>query len=403
MTTNHAVNASFIPPKTSSIILTNKEKEMLQDAQQEGLKRGITLLSTLTYDWEALAWQAVGSAVNIANSQAFASDSPESTSGKERASTSGDEIAFTSIQTLLSKVWSKIEAKINNDPYIQRLVKVLKIGLSSVVAWIKKIILSKELIGNLVPGFAAVKGLIDGAIGVIETHGHRTAWESLKEASPSIAGGFPKVALDAFGRYVQIEGVRSGLKTTYTFAKTLTSLLLQIFTMGASSVFDFVTSIVEAVSSFAYSTFQAITFGKATDLCRECVKERKLMSVSDFQVICASSAFVGCVFFGAANYIGHFNLTSVLSNDASTIASSSLLASVAKVGEVQKLASKYVAGVNFEMKFRSKEEESEYGWTIKMMKGYASDAPKSEFLTANASNMTKFKHGVKKLFYKLKS
>ena len=112
MTTNHAVNASFIPPKTSSIILTTKEKEMLQDAQQEGLKRGITLLSTLTYDWEALAWQAVGSAVNIANSQAFSSDSPESTSAKERASTSGDEVAFSAIQTLLSKVWSKVEAKI---------------------------------------------------------------------------------------------------------------------------------------------------------------------------------------------------------------------------------------------------------------------------------------------------
>ena len=322
MTANNAMNSSSIPPKTSSIILTSKEKNMLAEAQQEGLKRGIILLSTLTYDWEALAWQAVGSAVNIANSQVFSSDSPESTSAKERVSTSGDEIAFNSIHTLLSKVWSKVEAKINSDPYIQRLVKVLKLGLSSVIAWIKKIVLSKALIGNLLPGFAAVKGLIDGAIGAIETHGHRTAWESIKEASPSIAGWFPKVALDALGKYVQVEAIRSGLKTTYTFAKTLTSVLLQVFTMGASSIFDFVTSIVEAVSSFAYSTFQAITFGKATDLCRECVKERKLMTVSDFQTICASSAFIGCVFFGAANYIGHFNLTSVLSNDSNTIASS---------------------------------------------------------------------------------
>ena len=126
------------------------------------------------------------------------------------------------------------------------------------------------------------------------------------------------------------------------------------------------------------------------------------MELSDFQTICASSAFVGCVFFGAANYIGHFQLTSLLSSDTNTLSSSSFSASIAKVGEVQKIASKYVDGVNFELKFRSIEEEAEYGWALKMMRGYASDAPKSEFLTANASTLTRFKHGMKKLYWKVK-
>lgn len=390
-----------------SIVLNAKEKEMLDDAQVEGLKRGMSLLSSLTYDWEALAWQAASSAVNIANSQAFASDSPESKSGMERASTSADDIVFdkasSAIKTLLGKAWDKVEAKIISDPMILRLVKVLKLGLSTVLAWIKKIVLSAEVLGKLVPFYGAVSGMIDGAKLAFETHGHRTAFDNIKETSKQIAAGFPSVAIDAFGRYVKIEAVRSGLKTAYTFAKTLASVLLQVFTMGISSVVDFATSIFEAVSSFAYSAFQAITFGKATELCRECVKEKKLMSIDDFRTICASSAFVGCVFFGAANYIGHFNLTAVLSEGTNTISSSSMMGAVAKVGETQKLASRYVASSAFEMKFMSNEEESQYGWALKMMKGYANDAPKSEFLTDNASRFTKFKHMTKKLYFKLKS
>ncbi|MFK5915807.1 MAG: hypothetical protein QM484_15680 [Woeseiaceae bacterium] len=395
-----------IPPRINSIILTTKEKEMLANAQYEGLKRGVLLLSTLTYDWEALAWQAIGSAVNITNSQVFQSDSPESKKTMERLSTSGDEIAMDAaakkIGSLLTKAWDKVEAKIRNDPWIERLVKVLKIGLSTLLAWIKKIILSKEVIGNLVPFYAATKGLIDGAKGVIETHGHRSTWDNLKSASPDIASGFPTVALNAFSQFVKVEGMRSAAKTAYTFAKTITSVLLQIFTMGISSVVDFVTSIIEAVSTFAYSVFQAVTFGKATNLCRECVQERRLMTVSDFQTICASSTYVGCVFFGAANYIGHFNITSVLSSETSIISSSSLLTSVAKVGEIQKSACSYILNSNFDMKFCSKNEENQYGWALQMMKGYGSDAPRSEFLTANASSFTKFKHYGKKLWRKIK-
>ena len=48
------------------------------------------------------------------------------------------------------------------------------------------------------------------------------------------------------------------------------------------------------------------------------------------------------------------------------------------------------------MGFRDKASEAQYGWILKMMHGYASDAPKSKFLTSDATKWQRFKHKAKK-------
>ncbi len=385
-------------PSASELHLTAKERSLLINVQNEGIKRGTLLLASLTYDWEALAFSAVSSASSLVAGEVFANNDSAPKSRKERVSTTQDEIAADGISGLLGAAWKKVEGKIASDERIGRLAKVLNMGISAVLTWLKNMVLSKELLANLIPFYGAAKGLIDGAKGVLETRSHHTAWDSLKQASGHIASGFPMEALNAFERYANAEYVRSGLKTTYTFAKTLTSVLLQIFTAGASSVFDFATKVFEAVSSFAFNAFQALCFGKATDFCRKKMENDSMPSASEFQTICSDSPFAGCVFLGAANYIGHFNLTSVLSNANNVIAGPSMMASVAKVGEIQKLASKYIAASHFKMKFRSSDDKEQYGWVLKMMEGYASDAPKSEFITKNASFRTRLFHKARTLF-----
>ena len=76
------------------------------------------------------------------------------------------------------------------------------------------------------------------------------------------------------------------------------------------------------------------------------------------------------------------------------------MAAVASVGQAQKLACGYIAASHFEVGFRDAESRARYAWLLEMMSGYASDAPKSDFLTANATNWQQLKHKAKKFKYK---
>lgn len=384
----------------TSVELNAKEIAMLEQAQHDGLCRGMTLLSTLTYRWEDLAIQGISSAASIgAASHSYGSASPPASETMARLSGEALDVAEGSIGLMLGKVWKKVEAKVNENQTLKDCCRLLKVGLDNLLGWIKKILASKQVLGQLVPFWGAIQGAYGGIMAAIETHGHRTAFESLKEMGPVIGSGFPTVAMEAFMKYAKVEGIRAGLKSAYTFAKTIGSVLAQIFSAGASSVIDFVTAVVEAVVSFAYSVIQAVLFDKATEKCRVCVEERQEMSVEDFRSIVKGAPFVGAVFFGAANYIGHFNLTALLSDTNKVISSSTMMNGVAKVGEAQRIACGYVQNSHFEIGFRDSASQEEYAWLLKMMRGYT-DQPVSDFLTGNATRWQRFKHKVKKFKYK---
>ena len=124
------------------------------------------------------------------------------------------------------------------------------------------------------------------------------------------------------------------------------------------------------------------------------------MSVDDFRGIVKGAPFVGAVFFGAAHYIGQFNLTSLLADTDMVISTNTLTDGVSKVGLAQKTACGYVANSHFEIGFRDSSSKKEYGWLLNAMKGYADDAPKSDFLTSQATRWTRFKHKAKMFGYK---
>ena len=385
----------------ASVQLDAREIMMLERQQHDGLVRGMTLLSTLTFRWQDLAIQGVGTAVSVGTSAAGTfggGDDSSPTTAMERLSTGADDIAADQVTGLLGKAWQKVVARVNENDTVRDCARLLRLGLDQLLAWIKKILVSKQVIGQLVPFWGAIQGAYQGIMSAIETHGHRTAFESLRDMGPVVGAGFPAVALDAFTRYAKGEAIRAGAKSAYTFAKTIGSVLASIFSAGASSILDFVTSVVEAVTSFAYSVIQAVLFDRATEQCRVCVEERREMSVEDFRSIVKGAPFVGAVLFGAANYIGHFNLTALMSNPNHTISSSSLMYAVSKIGEAQRHGCHYVAASHFEIGFRDADQR--FKWVIEMMQGYANDKPRSEILTEDATRWQRFKHKAKSLRYR---
>jgi hypothetical protein len=184
--------------------------------------------------------------------------------------------------------------------------------------------------------------------------------------------------------------INSG-RAAYTFGKSLTSVLVSVFAAPAASALQLVSSIVEAVSGFVYMLFQGLTFKAATDKCREWVKVGDITQDLQLNESIAGCPFIGVLFFGAANYIGHFNLTAMLTKPQ-LLTSTNLQLAVSQVSGVQKVACQYFKST--EVPYRL--VDSNYEWILKMMRGMASSAPRSEFLTEDASAKAKFRHYGKK-------
>jgi len=373
--------------------------ERLMAAQLEGLGRGISVLASLDYDWKGLAFQAVkaGGSIGMAGHSAFgAPGSSGPTTAAQRAA-GGDasaqaDTAQNAISAFLERCFAAAVSKMNENIWLQRLSEVLQMGISAVLNWIKMVVLSKDLIAQLVPGYAAISGLIQTALKAWGTYQHHSVLTNLKDAAPQIGGGIPTVAMTGFQKFVTAERLRAGAHTVYTFGKTLANVLLTIFAAPAASVVGFVTAVVEAIESFVYSAFQAITFGKATDKARDLVTCKTLPTAEEFRVITTACPFAGCVFFGASQYIGGFNCTALLADGNRVLSPSSLSLALTKVDETRKAACQYVAGVSFDIKYHSSADMSKVGHLLKMMRGYGSDEPTTEILSDSADAKTRFKH-----------
>jgi hypothetical protein len=266
---------------------------------------------------------------------------------------------------------------------------------------VKGVIFSGAVMAQLVPFYGNVKGIIDGAILAVSAHGHRTATDALNEMGPAVGSGVATEALNGFTKYARAEMIRTAGKSAYTFAKSIGGLLAEIFSFGAWTVVTFVTAVVEAIAGFVNSLVQAIMFDRATKKLWDYGIRRQLPAAEDFRTILAGCSFVGCVFFAASNYIGHFNVTSVLASPSRVLSTNMLTSSVSKVAAAQKMACGYTTNAAFSLDFRTPESQAEYGWILKMIEGYSSDTPKSEFLTKDATRWQRFKHKAKNLRNKL--
>ena len=385
--------------KTSTAIkLSGKEAAMLQKAQDDGIARGVTLLSNLTFDRWDMGMRGLDAAVSVGTSTASFVKNPGG-SDDTAGSLLGDE-AESKINKLLSKAWDKARTKLENTPFLVKACDLLERGLSQLLGYVKGLIFNGKVLGMLVPFYGNVKGIIDGAIMAVDTHSQRTSIDQLKAMGPQVASGVPTVALASFTSYARAEYLRSAGKTAYTFVKSIGGLLAEIFSFGAWTVISFTAAVVEAIFSFVNSLIQGMLFDRTTVLFRDYVKNNTMPSPAQFRTILGGCSFVGCAFFASANYIGHFNLTSALSSPDRVLSTSTTMAAVAAVGDAQRMACGYSSSAAFKLACRPGGEQ--FKWVVDMMGGMADQSPKSEMLTENASKFVRFKYKAKRLFSRKK-
>ncbi|MFO7856072.1 MAG: hypothetical protein R6V44_12800 [Paracoccaceae bacterium] len=337
------------------VTVSKDDADLLEDAREKGIGRGLELLSTMTFRWEDLARQGASGAIAIgsaAHGTFGMSGTPGQAGDRRNAFGKLADSAEDAIMAQLSRVWARIRTRVIRNDVIKKCCDVLGVGVSWLLDRIKSCVLSGEIVAKLVPVYGAIKGAYDGVMLAVETHNHQGAFESLRAMAPKIGSGFPTVAMNGFKTCVRTETIRAGARTVCTFGKTIAQELTDIFSAGVASIVAFATCVVEAAVSFAYSVIQAVLFDRATDKARACIAEKGTMHENEFRDMIKGGPFVGAVFFAAANYTGHFNLTPVPTRQGLVISDSSMSNAVASVNEAQKLAAGCIVASHFEIGFR---------------------------------------------------
>jgi hypothetical protein len=392
--------------------LSDREYSMLLEARAQGIRRGVSLLAKMKCDWEAVLWEGAGSAASIGGSKGgealYPTDSGNLFSSPladavpavweslvPEESSASFELPAKDAPAGISKflLWAlkKAVSKLKNNEWVQRFLKLVGLTVGFVAEVVKRKLLSGQVLASLIPFYGSLKNLIVGGIKAYHARQDDTALDRLRAAAPQIGSGIPTVMFERFDAFLVRELALSAGKAAYNFGKGIASVLVAIFTAAASSALEFVTSIVEAVASFFYMAYQAITFQKATDKCREWVKYGDVARDLDLADGVAACPFLGCLFFGGANYIGHFNLTAMLT-DERYLQSANLIQAVSEVSMVQRIACQYVVRTKFPFKTIDDKDQ----WLVTMMSGLADSSPRSEFVTDDASAAVKFAHYGKK-------
>ncbi len=408
----HAVSPIAGTSHFLGLKLTDREYAMLVDARDQGIKRGVSLLAKMRCDWESVLWEGAGSAAAIGGSQGgealYPADSTNLFSSPladavpnvwdslipEESSAAFDlpaKDAPAGIAKFLLWALKKAVAKLKNNEWVQRFLKLVGLSMGFVAEVVKRKLLSGQVLASLIPFYGPLKSLIVGGVKAYHARQDDTSLDRLRAAAPQIGSGIPTAMFQRFDAFLVRELAMSAGKAAYNFGKGIASVLVAIFASAASSALELVMSVVEAVASFFYMAYQAITFQKATEKCRQWVKYGDVSRELDLADGVAACPFIGCLFFGGANYIGHFNLTAMLT-DERYLRSANLIQAVSEVSAVQRIACQYIVRTKFPFQAIDAKDQ----WLIKMMNGLADSSPRSEFVTEDASAAVKFAHYGKK-------
>lgn len=344
-------------------------------ARDEGLRRGISLLSSMTVDVGALVASASSQATTITISQVkskfFQGKKPSSTpTGSEALvemliTAVPGMVAFEKVKELqqeflgfLKKIAHKAIAKIEKAKWwikAKSLAKGLFDDSIQVLTGFVIQVLEKAVgLHLLIPGWQqvkdAVKG-IDNAIKAAETSADQVKIEDCLEA---VGKGIPEEALKGFINYVETEKLLYMGGAAYKIGKSLAGVFIDIFTAGTlGAPFKLITAITEAVYAVVMSIVHAINFNKACKKCAEYVTlGLDTLDMDDFagefRGIIEGCPVVGAFFFAMQHEIGGWNLTACLQDFDRVVSSCSLSGAWAqKIEEAHKMACKYIAAMDF--------------------------------------------------------
>jgi hypothetical protein len=371
--------------------------DLLRAARFEATKRSVMMISAMRVDWKAFAFDQATSAATTASGIGHTDFSKEWTGGADQnLSSAGGMVKDTSLK-LISLAMGKAREELGKDERVNTALMAIGSGLDIVLGVVKNYLL-KGFLTTTVPLVGPIKEGVDAIYkGGKDLRLVYKSFERVNAVKPLLKeSSDAATAIESFHSLLKIETGKSIGLLAYKLLKDAGLVVTEVLTLGAMTVVQVVSALVELIVGFCYQLYYSIVFQSAVKQCRQWVKERALPMNLDLRTWIAGCPILGAYFFVGLSAGGGSVSALSMFGQGGTVNSTAFQDASTKLLRVRQAAAAYIQANPVKVKWA----DEKYEWIDGLVKSDALSASVGLDITKihhfrlseNATTSEKFKH-----------
>lgn len=272
----------------------------LKKLRTAATQRSVMMIAAMNVDWGAFAFDQLDSAsstaINLGHTNYGAG-----WSGAQNNQTSAGQTESTTAGKILNICLMKSTTALQEDERVENVLKAAGLSINVVLGVLKFHLFKDGVMATAVPMLGPLKDSVDavakGAVNLrlaTKSFQRVTAARSLIDPTSDAA-----TAIDSFDTLLKIETAKTVTTLAYRLLKDTALVVTEVLTLGAMTVVQVVTALVEVIVGFVYQLVYMLVFRKSVKKCREWVVAGAEPDDLDFK-----SWIAGCPLLGAYFLVG---------------------------------------------------------------------------------------------------
>lgn len=324
------------PDRGSSYIVSVDDSTVaqLKKLRAGAAQRSVMMIAAMNVDWASFAFDQLDSASSAAINLGHTSYGSGWSGGAQNNQTSAGQVEATSAGKIMNICLQKATEKLREDERVDNVLKAAGLSINIVLGVLKFHLFKDGVMATAVPMLGPLKESVDavarGAVNIrlaVKSFERVSAAKALIDRTSDAA-----TAMNAFDDLLKIETAKTVVNLAYRLLKDTALVVTEALTLGAMTVVQVVTTLVEVIVGFVYQFVYSLVFRKSVKKCREWVVAGADPDDLDFKSWIASCPLLGAYFLvglsaggGAVTALSMFSQSGDISSTDFQAASTKLL------------------------------------------------------------------------------
>lgn len=374
---------------------------LLRKQRSEATRISVEMIAAMNVDWASFAFDqldaASSTAINLGHT-----DFGAGWKGAQNNQTSLGQMEATTAGKILNMSLMKSAETLKADERVENVLKAAGLGINVVLGVLKFYLFKDGVMAKAVPLLGPLKEAVDAtARGAVQLRLASNSFQRVTAAQSLIKeGSDAAIALNAFETLLKIETAKAVTNLAYRLLKDTALVVTEVLTLGAMTVVQVVTALVEVIVGFVYQFVYSLVFRKSALQCREWVENGASPHDLDFRAWIAGCPLLGAYFIvGLSAGGGAMTALSMFGQPFRQVSSTDFQSASVKLLKVRQAAAAYVQDSPVKVKWTGPNGEK-YKWisnliiTDALSASVGPNALKIHHysLSEDASRKTRFKH-----------
>ncbi len=282
------------------VTLDDAAVAQLKQLRTVATERSVMMIAAMNVDWGSFAFDQLESASSAAINLGH-TNYGGGWSNAQNNQTSAGQVESTTAGKILNIVLMKSTKTLQEDARVENVLKAAGLGINVVLGVLKFHLFKDGVMATAVPMLGPLKESVDAvARGAVDLRLATKSFERVTAARSLIdRTSDAATAIHAFDTLLKIETAKTVTNLAYRLLKDTALVVTEALTLGAMTVVQVVTSLVEVVVGFVYQLVYMLVFRKSVNKCREWVVGGARPDDLDFK-----SWIAGCPLLGAYFLVG---------------------------------------------------------------------------------------------------